>query len=135
MFCLSVLGTGVASIAGFVSVAASATGKREVAERNDMVDITIIELNLEEGAISTNLPFGGSSTAGSEESEPYDERREAAGDGSSGGGKKFAILGVFVFLVIGAAVVKYLRGGDEPDVDIEAPDDGPVGVTVDTEDE
>lgn len=94
-----------------------------------MVNITFIELHLEEGSLSANLPFSGLS-----DSEPTDEAaeeadadEETATDENSGGNKGLALLGVFVFLVIATAVVKYLAGGDEePEVAIETDEESPT---------
>lgn len=104
-----------------------------------MVDITVLELNIDEGSFTTALPFS-AVTEDDEESdseESVEETDEPTADDSSGGrSKALGILGVFLFLVIAAAVVKYLSGGDEdPEVEIETSDDGPIGVTVDTDDE
>lgn len=99
-----------------------------------MVEITVLELNFDEGSFTAALPFSGV-TDGGEVPTDGDESDSTDDDEESGGrSKTLAILGVFVFLVVAAAIVKYLKGGEEPDVEIETPDDGPVGVTVDTED-
>jgi len=94
-----------------------------------MVEITVLKLQLQEGSLSANLPFSGVSSADGEEDED-----EPVDDESAGGGKKkvLAIVGVFVFLVIAAALVKHLSGDDDHEVAIETPDE-PVGVTVDDE--
>lgn len=107
-----------------------------------MVDITLLEVHLEEGSFSASLPFSSYTQHNPEEDETDDEVATAEfssdddDDESNGGsGKAKAVLGVFVFLVIAGAVVRYLSGDDEPEVEIETPDDGPVGVTVDTDEE
>lgn len=97
-----------------------------------MVDITLIELDLEEGSFTANLPFS-DVTQGSAEEPDEQEQAAATEEDDSGGKKGPAILGVFLLFVLIAAAVKYLSDGEEPDVEIETADDGPVGVTVDTE--
>lgn len=106
-----------------------------------MVEITMLELNIEEGSLSASLPF--SSYTGAEDDEVAtdggetdDGDTEDDGDESSGGGKGRALLGVFLFFVAAAALVRYLSGGDddETEVEIETPNE-PVGVTIDTDDE
>jgi hypothetical protein len=94
-----------------------------------MVEITMLKLNIEDGSISANLPFSGSNS---------DDSDDVVTDGgeseNSGGGKGRALIGVFLFLVIGAAIVRYLSGEEETEVEIETPDE-PVGVTIDTDDD
>jgi hypothetical protein len=110
-----------------------------------MVDFTFIELHVEDGSFSANLPFsGGADDEASDETddEPVSDGdvEEEVGTGSTaedgGRGKGPALLGVFLFFVVVAAVVKYLSGDEDgPEVEIETADDGPVGVTVDTDGE
>lgn len=106
-----------------------------------MVEITILEIDIEEGSFSASLPFSSYTGAKSDEvatdgGETEDDGTEDDGDESSGGGKGRALLGVFLFFVVAAAAVRYLSAGDdeETEVEIETPDE-PVGVTVDTDDE
>jgi len=102
-----------------------------------MASFTLVELHLEEASFSANLPFGGSDGTESEDEEATESEEEAGAgaDAESGGpGKGGVLLGVLVFLVVTAAIVRYLTGeDDDPDVEIETADDGPVGVTVDTD--
>jgi hypothetical protein len=144
-----------------------------------MVDITLVELHVEDASFSAAAPFSGltdDSTADSDSGswlfgggeEPADESSDSdetdTGSGLFGGEepadetsdsdttdgdstgetdessrsvptKAIAALGGLVALVAVAALVKYLRGGDDPDVEIETAEDSdrPVGVTVDDE--
>jgi len=103
-----------------------------------MVNFTLVEVHLEEGSFSANLPFSGvtDTEEGSPDAVDDDDGGAVVGDGESGGpGKGAAAFGVLLLLVVGAALVKYLSGDDEPDVEIETADDGPVGVSVDTDEE
>jgi hypothetical protein len=105
-----------------------------------MVSFTLVELHLEEGSFSANLPFSGVTDTEEADDGFEDEADEdvgaAASDEDSGRGKGPALLGVFLFFVVVAALVKYLSGDDDgPEVEIETADDGPVGVTVDTDSE
>lgn len=72
-----------------------------------MASFTLVEVHFEEGSLSVSLPFG----YGSSDDEPA-----AVADGGTGS-KGAAVIGVFLFFVIAAAVVKYLSG-DEEDVAI-----------------
>ncbi|PSP20669.1 hypothetical protein BRC61_06960 [Halobacteriales archaeon QH_10_65_19] len=104
-----------------------------------MVNLTLLEVHLEDGSFSANLPFSGvTDTDDGDDAVPDDEDSGAtvADEESGGPGKGAAVLGVLLLLVLGAALVKYLSGGDEEsDVAIETADEGPVGVSVDTGDE
>jgi hypothetical protein len=107
-----------------------------------MVNLTLLEVHLEDGSFSANLPFSGVTDTDDGEADAVDavddeDGGAAVADEESGGpGKGAAALGVLLLLVLGAALVKYLTGGDEePDVAIESADDGPVGVSVDTGEE
>lgn len=94
-----------------------------------MVEITMLKLNIEEGSMSANLPFSSDSTE-----EPEHIATDGGESEDSGGGKGRALVGVFLFLVIGAAIVRYLSGEEETEVEIETPDK-PVGVTIDSDDD
>lgn len=114
-----------------------------------MANFTLIELHIDEGSFSTSLPFSNLKTGTDEDdeaptgdspAEDEEDATEAAGStsGESGGpGKGKAAFGILLFLIVAAALVRYLSGEDEEtDVDIHtAEDDGPVGVTVDTDSE
>jgi hypothetical protein len=102
-----------------------------------MADFTFVELHLEDGSFSANLPFSGVSDTESEDADIEEDVGAAAPDDDQGGrGKMPALLGVLLFFVLVAALVKYLSGDDDdPEVEIETADDGPVGVTVDTDGE
>jgi len=94
-----------------------------------MVNITLIELHADEGSFSANLPFGSSSDDETEDVE-FEEEADIE-DSDSGSGKGIAVIGVFLFMIAAAAVVKYLRGGDEmPDVDIDTEDEPSVEVAT-----
>jgi hypothetical protein len=88
-----------------------------------MVDITFVEVHMEDGSFSADLPFNRAS-ADEEERATEDEEED------SGGNKGLALVGVFLFLVAVAAVVKYLSGDDDHDVSIETEDDS-VDVSID----
>jgi len=105
-----------------------------------MASFTLVELHLEDGSFSANLPFSGvtdTERAEDDADEEADEDVGATADDEDGGrGKGPALVGVFLFLVVVAALVNYLSGEDDgPEVEIETADDGPVGVTVDTDGE
>jgi len=107
-----------------------------------MANFTLIELHIEEGTFSTSLPFSNlfADDEGEEEELDDGEETETAGSAESdsgGPGKGTAAIGMLVFLIVAAAVVRYLSGdNDETEVDIHTTeDDGPVGVTVDTDSE
>ena len=101
-----------------------------------MVEITMLKLQLQDGSITTNLPFSG--VAGPADDDVKTDGGEEAVDsddsGSSGTKKVLTLLGVLAFLVVVAAVVKSLTGGDEPEVEIETADE-PVDVTIEDDDE
>ena len=108
-----------------------------------MGKITLIELNLEGASPTLNLPFSGNSTRTEGESEESDDvdfdvgekyEDEAEDDSSGGKGKALALVGVLVFLVVSAALAKYMMGGDEEETEFDDVD-RPVGVTVGQEDE
>jgi len=92
-----------------------AMGKCEPLEMIYMVNITLVELHLDEGSLSANLPFSGFSD--DEEEEFTAEETTEAEDSS--GGKGLALLGVLVLLIAGAAAVKYATGADEPEPDVQ----------------
>lgn len=90
-----------------------------------MVDITFIELHVEDGSFSANLPFG--STAEEEEQREDEEEAATADDEEGGSGKGMALLGVLALLVVGTAAVKYLTGEDEePEVAVETEEESPI---------
>jgi len=95
-----------------------------------MVDITLVELHLEDSAFDLQMPF---SAAGDGDGSTDDDDDAAVDAESEGPGKGLAAVAVLVVLVVVAALAKYLSGDDEdlPDVDIETADDEPVGVAVD----
>ena len=82
-----------------------------------MVDITFVELHVEDGSLSANLPFSGIS---SEDENDRNEDVAGAEDEDEGSSRGLALLGVLVLLIVGTAAVKYLSGeDDEPDVAVE----------------
>ena len=108
-----------------------------------MVQITFLEVHLDDASFSAAAPFSGSTaedatSATDGETNTGDETDDAAALGTEDSGppkKAVAAIAGLVGLVVIAALVRYLRGGDEPDVDIETADDGdrPVSVTVSDE--
>lgn len=90
-----------------------------------MVNITLVEVHMEDGSISANFPFSG---VKNDENDEPEEEEEGADD--SGGSKGLAIVGVFLFLVAVAALVKYLSGDEDTDVSIDT-DDESVDVSID----
>ena len=100
-----------------------------------MVEITMLKLQLQDGSITTNLPFSGvaDATDGDEaKTDGVEEDADSDESGSSGKKKLLTLLGVLAFLVVVAAVVKSVTGGDDPEVEIETADE-PVDVTIDDE--
>lgn len=104
-----------------------------------MANFTLVEVHLEEGSFSANLPFSGVTDTEESDADAVDDEDGGAvvdEEESGGSGKGAAAVGVLLVLVAGAALVKYLSSDDdEPDVEIETADDGPVGVSVDTDGE
>ena len=104
-----------------------------------MAEFTLVEVHLDEGSFSANLPFssqsgsdGSGSVIGSDDDEGAGVQKEESG----GPGKGAAALGVLLVLILATVVVKYLSGDDEDgEVAIETADDRPVGVSVDTDEE
>lgn len=92
-----------------------------------MVNITLVELHVEDGSFSPNLPFSAISSA--DEDERDDESEAAAEDGNGGSGKGLALLGVLVLLIVGTAAVKYLTGDDDSEVAIDTDDESPTTAT------
>jgi len=98
-----------------------------------MVNITFLEVHLDDASFSADRPF----SPGAEPADDEQAAEQDTDDDSSGSmvpTKTLAALGVLLVLVGLAAVVNRLKGGDEPDVEIETPEDDenrPVGVTVD----
>lgn len=93
-----------------------------------MVDITILEVNLSDSSFSARALFG------DDEGEVDDEVNgdDESGDDDDGGNKLLAtVAGLVVFAAV-VAVLKFLLGGDDEEVDAEAPEE-PVGVTIDDE--
>lgn len=93
-----------------------------------MVDITILELNLSDSSFSAQAQWG--EDEGEVDYEVNGEDDED--DGADGPSTAVAAVAVLVVLAVVAAVLKFLVGGDDPDVDIETPDE-PVGVSIDDE--
>jgi hypothetical protein len=89
-----------------------------------MVNITLVEVHMEDGSISANFPFSGV------QNDENEQQVEEEDDEDSGGSKGLAIVGVFLFLVAVAALVKYLSGDDDADVAIDT-DDESVDVSID----
>lgn len=81
-----------------------------------MVDITLVEVHVEDGTFSANLPFSGLT-----DSEDENQKEgSVADDEDAGPGTGMALLGVLVLLVLGTAIVKYLSGDDEtPEVSVD----------------
>lgn len=111
-----------------------------------MVSITALEVHLDDATFSIDEPFktsSGSGEAGDETDELVDDEQadsddEGPGVGVADGGspvptRALAIVGAVLVLVGVAAALRRFIGGEDPEVDIETPDDEnrPVGVTVD----
>jgi len=97
-----------------------------------MAKFTFLELHLDDASFSADRPF----SPGAEPTDEADTDEQGTDDdgGSVVPTKALVALGILVVLVALAAAVKQLTGGDEPDVEIETPEDDenrPVGVTVD----
>ena len=116
-----------------------ATAKCPVLLERCMAELTLVKVHLDEGSFSANLPFSGQSGSDGSGSVIGSDDDEGAGvqkEESGGPGKGAAALGVLLVLILATVVVKYLSGGDEDgEVAIETADDGPVGVSVDTDEE
>ena len=116
-----------------------ATAKCPVLLGRCMAEFTLVEVHLDKGSFSANLPFSsqsGSDGSGSVIGSDDDEGAGVEKEESGGPGKGAAALGVLLVLILATVVVKYLSGGDEDgEVAIETADDGPVGVSVDTDEE
>jgi len=90
-----------------------------------MVNITIVELNVEDGSFSADLPFSGLSGDDEEEIEVEEEATEESGS------RGLTLLGVLVLMVGAVAAIKYLSGSEEEqDVEIETGEDS-VDVSID----
>jgi hypothetical protein len=96
-----------------------------------MVNLTFLEIHLDDGSV--NLPFG---TVGSDETrdesgaDEDDEAVAAEADDSGSGKGKVAVLGILLVFVAIAALVKYLSGDESPEVEVDT-DDESLEVTVD----
>ncbi|MFT4947856.1 MAG: hypothetical protein ACI8TL_002105 [Natronomonas sp.] len=82
-----------------------------------MVDITLVELHVEDGSFSANLPF--SAISRGEEDEQGNDGEAGVEDENGRSGKGLALLGVLIFLIVGTAAVKHLLGDDESDAVLE----------------
>lgn len=78
-----------------------------------MVEITLFEVNVEEGSFAANLPFSSGSPGSEDETETEDEATAIDEEDGGGGSKGLVLLGVFVSLIVATAAVKYLTGDDE----------------------
>ena len=122
-----------------------------------MAKFTFFELHVDDASFSADKPFSSITDTDTEESAPdgestpggesapdegfteSDEPAVAVGesddDGQSGSAvpTRLVTLGVLFALVAVVAAVRRLIGGEDPDVEVETPedDDRPVGVTVD----
>lgn len=92
-----------------------------------MVEITLLEVNFGDG-LTADLPFGRVSSG---DSDADDDDVVVTDDGSASGKKGKLLVATLVLLLLagGAAAVKFLRGGDQPDVAIDT-SDSPVGVPL-----
>ena len=92
-----------------------------------MVDITFIELHVEDGSFSANLPFGGTTEEEADEQGEDDQEAATAAEEEGGSNRGMALLGVLALLVVGTAAVKYLTGEDEePEVTVETEAESPA---------
>jgi hypothetical protein len=109
-----------------------------------MVSITVFELHIDDATFSIDEPFKTSSGSGEADDETDEQvDHEQADDDERDAGvvdsrpavpsKALAVVGAVLVLVGVAAALRRFVGGEDPEVDIETPDDQnrPVGVTVD----
>lgn len=118
------------------------------------MDLTILEIHLDDVSFSADRPFSNLVGADEDEDEdtetavddPADDDPLAADDDTGEGADETqttdstgtpttALAAVGVLVALGAVLaLRRLLGGDDPDVDIETPEDDenrPVGVAVD----
>jgi len=114
-----------------------------------MVSITVLEIHLDDATFSVDQPFNtitGSKETGDETDSQTDNTQtetEQTDNEETGAGvvdgdppvptKTLAVAGaVLVFVGVAAALRRFV-GGEDPEVEIDTPDDEnrPVGVTVD----
>jgi hypothetical protein len=104
-----------------------AIAKCKLTKELTMVNITVVELHIEEGSLSANLPFGGVDKSEREDATDEDEDADTPmADDSTASNRRngLALLGVLGFLVIATAAVKYLSGeGQQPDTSTETADE------------
>ena len=107
-----------------------------------MVSITVFELHIDDVTFSIDEPFktssGSSEADGETDDEQADSDDEGTGVGVADGGppvptRALTVVGAVLVLAGVAAALRRFVGGEDPEVDIETPDDEnrPVGVTVD----
>ncbi len=104
-----------------------------------MTDFTLFEVHVGSMSATANLPFSGAGSdsdsdeeAATEQADEADEADEANEAADENDRKAVALLGVLAVLIAVAAVIKRLSGGDEPDVEIDTPEE-PVDVPVGSE--
>ena len=74
-----------------------------------MVSLTLFEIHLDDASFESNAPFADTGSGGAEASEEWTS--EAEGE-SSGGPSVVGLVAGLVFLLVIAALVRKLRGGD-----------------------
>jgi hypothetical protein len=95
-----------------------------------MTNFTLFEVHVGSMSATANLPFSGAgSDSGSDEETTAEQTEESDEAADENDRKAVVLLGVLAVLVAVAAVVKRLSGDDEPDVEIDTPDE-PVDVPV-----
>ena len=105
-----------------------------------MVDITLLEVHVDDASVSASV--GGLFDSTAESDTPTAEQTGADGQTGTDSAdadtelptRALAAVGALVAVVALAAVLKRFVGGEDPDVEIETPEDDedrPVGVTVD----
>jgi hypothetical protein len=107
------------------------------------MQITLLEVHLDDASFSAAAPFSGSTVedatsddaTDTDVSARADDDTGALGPGDRSPPKAAMALGLLVGVLGVAALVRYLRSDDDPDIDIETADesDRPVGVTVSDE--
>jgi hypothetical protein len=98
-----------------------------------MTDFTLFEVHVGSMSATANLPFSGAGSDSDSDEETATEQANEANEAADENDRKaVALLGVLAVLIAVAAVIKRLSGGDEPDVEIDTPEE-PVDVPVGSE--
>lgn len=78
-----------------------------------MVDITFLEVHLDDSTLTANAPFSSTGGESEEETEAEAEVEVEVEEGEGGGSSTLlaAIVGLVFLVVVGFLVRRYLRGG------------------------